>query len=103
MSVVPLFRNCSPLCAEHLGGNCPGESCPFAPAKQRLDGSTFSITFTHDELLDEINAADLRGFRRGSRFSLREFRHGFKLGFGTGVIAMFGLLLILALIQWVAR
>lgn len=47
--------NCSPMCAEMLGGHCPGETCVY-----RLTGApTASIRQAHHHALEAMRLLDL--------------------------------------------
>lgn len=83
-------RNCSPACAEMLGGNCPGASCVY-----RVDLS--EIPFSN---FDAFASADRAGYRRGSRHAEAEFKRGRWYGFWGGVGACLALVFLLALLQW---
>lgn len=88
MSTVTQFRNCSPLCAEMLGGNCQGHDCPYAPNSE-IPWSEFD-----HRIVDH---------RRAERHAQRQFLTGFRLGFWIGVITVFACLFLLAILKWVTR
>jgi hypothetical protein len=88
MSTSTEFRNCGPLCAEILGGHCPGDSCPYRPT-DALPWSEF------DERIVE--------YRRLERHMQRSFRHGLRLGFWCGVMVTLAAYVVLAILEWILR
>lgn len=92
MSARTLFvaRNCSASCAEMLGGNCPGEDCPYAP-----DGS---LPLASEPWADYDPY--LAGYRKGLRGKDQAFRNGRFVGFCVGVLSVAGGLAVIWTIDW---
>lgn len=86
--------NCSTKCAEMLGGHCPGETCVYRPSDEEP-------WHDYDPRLSE-REAELRGYLRGQRHVTTECSKARFVGFWLGVLAFFGALFLLALLQWAA-
>lgn len=87
------FRNCSPLCAEHLGGNCLGEGCPYAyDAKDSLP-----LGEPYDEWLNDWAPVDHRVFETA------QYRAGRFVGFCIGVVSVLVGMGVLWFVDWILR
>lgn len=102
MSTTRIFQNCGPLCAEMLGGDCPGENCVYKPTLTLVSDEEWLNDWAPVDWRQVEQAAEERGLRLGHRNARIQYRQGIKLGFGLGVLAVFALLLALAIVLWFA-
>lgn len=98
-NITPINRNAGPLCAEMHGGNCPDPAtCPYRPI---VVDAEWLADWAADDWSIEIEAAEERGLRLGHRNARIQYRQGRFVGFVLGVASVLGVMLALAVIQWV--
>lgn len=101
MNTTRIYQNCSPTCAEMLGGDCPGENCIYRPNLRLVTSEEPWLAFASREQIEA--AAELRGLRIGHRYARTQYRQGVKVGFWVGVGTVFACMFLLAILQWIAR
>ena len=92
MRSVTVARNCSAACAEMLGGHCQGPGCPYANTDTAPLGKPWSD-------LDAIQAAEARGFRKGTR----EVHAAYETGVVHSIIGVaIAIVLAVTYLQWLS-